>query len=70
MDDFFSKEITPFAKIVISEEKREQILINTPELVASEKFKLEWLERWKFIDTGTFKNVVYKNLSNYDTYLR
>ena len=61
MDDFFSKEITPFAKIVILEEKREPILVNTPELLLSEKFKLEWLERWKFIDTGSVKMFFLKN---------
>ena len=63
MDDFFGKEITPFAKIVILEEKREPNLINTPELL-SEKFKLEWLERWKFIDTGKCKNGLYKTIDN------
>ena len=46
MDDFFRKEITPFAKIEIGEKS---IL---------GKIEIKWLERWKFIDAGVYNRAV------------
>ena len=55
MDDFFEKEITPFARVMVIEEEKETDLVNTPSL-SSREMKLEWQERWKFIDSGISKD--------------
>ena len=58
MDDFFEKEITPFARVTVIEEEKTPVLIDTPNF--SEKgINLEWQERWKFIDSGISKDFLH-----------
>ena len=45
MDDFFIKEITPFAQVINENEM-------TPESEVWSDLGLEWFERWKFTDKG------------------
>ena len=49
MDDFFKKEITPFARVSVGNEQ-----------VAREN-GIGWLERWKFIDNGVYNRAVKVN---------
>lgn len=46
MDDFFKKEITPFARVTVE---------NEPEEIES---GIKWFERWKFLDTGVYNRAV------------
>ena len=46
MDDFFRREITPFARISIGS------------TLETEENKIEWLERWKYIDNGVYNRAV------------
>lgn len=46
MDDFFKKEITPFARVTFGSESDE---------IESD---INWIERWKFMDTGVYNRAV------------
>lgn len=46
MDDFFKKEITPFARVSFGD------------TLAKEENEIKWLERWKYIDNGVYNRAV------------
>ena len=49
MDDFFKKEITPFARVSVG---------NVLDIKENE---IKWLERWKYIDNGVYNRAVKIN---------
>lgn len=52
MDDFFGKEITPFAKIVTNEHEAEGGNMEQTRDMDPGKMNMTLKDRWKFIDSG------------------
>ena len=57
MDDFFVKEITPFAQVMNENEM-------VPESEIWSDSDLEWFERWKFTDKGKGSPISILNSKN------
>ena len=53
MDDFFGKEITPFAKVITNEKGIERGTTGQIHDMDPDKMNMTLKDRWKFIDSGT-----------------